>query len=95
MTKLCLECKTTRFHFVGIDKNTSVIDKCVETKIYNHIINCLVVDDILSSFIPSEQFNVFTWKISSNLNLADQHLHTCYIPGGVDMLLGSDVFGNL
>ncbi len=95
LTKIHLRMKDTQCRISGIGKNELVVDKCVELKIhschysYNRILNCLVVDKILNSFIPSEQFNIANWKIPNNLRLADPKFN---FPNTVDMLLGLDVF---
>ncbi|KAK9752867.1 Pao retrotransposon peptidase [Popillia japonica] len=75
---------------------TSIKSKCtVKCKSkhndYSFSIDCLVVPEI-SGYLPQFKFDISSWRIPANIELADPRFNT---PGSIDVLLGANIFWNL
>ncbi|XP_036140825.1 uncharacterized protein LOC118644954 [Monomorium pharaonis] len=95
--RLGLELQNVNVPVVGVNQVTSYVRDMVKVSIYSRLydyqrnLDCLVLRQITDR-IPSSHADDYNINIPANLRLADPNF---YIPGGIDLLLGADVFWNI
>ncbi|XP_065211063.1 uncharacterized protein LOC135839114 [Planococcus citri] len=79
----------------GLGGKNAAVNQCVDVTIisrYNSseiTVRCLVVENIVSSVVPNQFFEINSWNLPSHLYLADPYFN---IPDDIDILLGLDIF---
>lgn len=97
LSKLSLQSIKTNVSIVGINGVTSKINKrCNITILSMHSkfkasISCFVLPKI-SDKVPSHTFNISSWNIPPNINLADPDFN---VPNEIDLLIGASLFWDL
>lgn len=92
---LKLPVQKTKITVSGIGPNSTPIRQYADVNLFSRCTPykiktpCLIVDQIITSLIPQQFFEINSWNLSSKLRLADPGFN---IPGEIDLLLGLDVF---
>ncbi|CAH0714376.1 unnamed protein product, partial [Brenthis ino] len=86
-------------HFAGLGGEINVVSKSKTDLVLHSLHNpdCSVqvtafVLDKITGFLPPQRVSVASWPILKDIKLADPNFHS---PNKIDLLLGSDVYGNI